>query len=184
MIPAAFLGLVGVVLADEGHRRTMRFEKDDVGKLPAGWEADQAGTGTGSRWKVVEDDTAPSRTGYVLAQTAASPNDFIALCIAKDTHYEDVEISVTFKAVRGTNNRGDGVVWRYQDHDNFYLARMNLRDDNFRACKVMNGRRIERNAGRLRAIRPLPPCLTEGRAGLRREGTQLFAPPARSEWRR
>jgi hypothetical protein len=142
-IPAALLGLVGVVLGDERQRRSMRFGKDDLGKRPAEWKADQAGTGTGSEWKVVEDDTAPSRTGCVLAQTAASPKDFIALCIAKDTHYQDVDVSVMFKAVRGTNNRGGGVVWRYQDHDNFYLARMNLRDDNFRVYKMMSGRLIE-----------------------------------------
>jgi hypothetical protein len=167
-ILVALLGLVGVVLADDEPRRamcfgeddsdrsanstatvlaqeprTMRFGKDDMGKLPAAWEADKAGTYTGSRWKVVEDDTAPSRAGYVLAQTAASPKDFIALCIVKDTHYQDVGISVMFKAVRGTNNLGGGVVWRYQDHDNYYLARMNVREDNFRLYKVISGRRIE-----------------------------------------
>jgi len=165
-IPVALLGLV-VVLADEQRQtmcfgkddannsassmaatlvqeqRTMRFGKDDLGKLPAAWKADQAGTGIGSVWKVVEDDTAPSQAGYVLAQTAASPKNFIALCIAKDTHYQDVGISVMFKAVRGTNNLGGGVVWRYQDHDNYYLARMNLREDNFRVYKVVSGRRIE-----------------------------------------
>jgi hypothetical protein len=122
---------------------TMRFGKDDVGKLPAAWKADHAGTGKGSVWKVVEDDTAPSRAGYVLAQTAASPKEFINLCVANDTHYQDVGVSVAFKAVRGTNNLGGGVVWRYQDHHNYYLARMNLREDNFRLYKVVSGRRIE-----------------------------------------
>jgi hypothetical protein len=114
-----------------------------VGKLPVGWEADHDGTGTESVWKVVEDDTTPSRAGYALAQTAARHKAYISLCIAKDTHYQDVEISVRFKAVRGTNNRGGGVVWRYQDHHNYYLARMNLREDNFRVYKVMKGRQIE-----------------------------------------
>jgi hypothetical protein len=142
-IPVALLAIVGVVLGDDERRRTMCFGKDDAGKLPAAWKADQAGTGTGSVWKVVEDDTAPSRAGYVLAQTAASPRAFISLCIAKDTQYQDVGISVMFKAVRGTNNRGGGVVWRYRDHHNYYLARMNLREDNFRVYKVMSGRRIE-----------------------------------------
>jgi hypothetical protein len=167
-MPVALLGLVVVFLADGEQRqtlcfgnddsrtsasnsatvlgqesRTMRFGKADLGKLPAAWQADKAGTGTGSVWKVVADDTAPSGAGYVLAQTAASPKDFIALCIAKDTHYENVGISVRFKAVRGTNNLGGGVVWRYQDHDNYYLARMNLREDNFRVYKVVSGRRIE-----------------------------------------
>jgi hypothetical protein len=142
-IAVVLFGLFGVVLADNQRPRTLCFGKEDAGKLPAGWEADHAGAGTGSVWEVVEDDTAPSKAGYVLAQTAASPKAFMSLCIAKDTHYQDVEVTVRFKAVGGTNNRGGGVVWRYQNHDNYYLARMNMREDNFRVYKVVSGRRIE-----------------------------------------
>jgi hypothetical protein len=142
-LPASLLGLLGAALAPGDGNRSWCFGKDDAGKLPPGWEADHAGIGTGSEWKVVEDDTARSRAGYVLAQTAASPKAFISLCVAEDTRYQNVRVSVMFKAVRGTNNRGGGVVWRYQDHDNYYLARMNLREDNFRLYKVMSGRCIE-----------------------------------------
>jgi Domain of Unknown Function (DUF1080) len=142
-IPVVLLALVGVVLANDERRRTMCFGKEDAGKLPARWKADQAGTGTGSVWKIVQDDTGPSGAGCVLAQTAASPKAFISLCVAEDACYQDVEVRVKFKAVRGTNNRGGGLVWRYQDHHNYYLARVNLREDNFRVYKVVSGRRIE-----------------------------------------
>jgi hypothetical protein len=142
-IPAALLGLVGVALPACDRQRAWRFGKHDAGRLPAGWKADQAGTGTGSVWKVVEDDTAPSGAGHALAQTAASPRAFVALCVAEDTHYHDVAVTVAFRAVGGTNHQGGGVVWRYRDHHNYYLARMDLRGDNFRVYKVLNGRRIE-----------------------------------------
>jgi hypothetical protein len=146
---AAFLGLVvGVTLvggrreaADPG--RTLNFGKADAGKLPACWTADHAGYGTGSEWEVVADDTAPSGTGHVLTQTAASPKEFVSLCVVEDTNYQDVMASVAFKSVGGSNNRGGGIVWRYQDHDNYYLARLDMRDDNFRVYKVVSGRSIE-----------------------------------------
>jgi hypothetical protein len=117
------------------------FTKDDVGKLPKGWKAAKTGQGEGSVWKVVADDTAPSKTGLVLAQTAESPTAVFNLCVADDTSFKDVEISVMFKAVKGKLDQGGGVVWRYQDADNYYIARMNPLEDNFRVYRVVGGKR-------------------------------------------
>jgi hypothetical protein len=117
------------------------FTKDEVGKLPRGWKADHTGKGEGSVWKVVADDTAPSKTGLVLAQTAEGPDALFNLCVAEDTKYADVEISVAFKAVKGKEDQGGGVVWRYIDGDNYYLCRMNPLESNFRVYKVEGGRR-------------------------------------------
>jgi hypothetical protein len=131
------------VVAGDEKQRSYRFGKDDLGKLPAGWKADHTGKGEGSVWKVVTDDTAPSRSGYVLAQTAESPNAFFNLCVAQDANYQDAEISVAFKAIRGKNDQGGGLVWRYRDHDNYYICRMNPLEDNFRVYKVVAGKRIQ-----------------------------------------
>jgi hypothetical protein len=51
--------------------RTFTFAKADLGKLPAGWKAEKTGKGEGSVWTVVADDTAPSKSGYALAQAKA-----------------------------------------------------------------------------------------------------------------
>jgi Domain of Unknown Function (DUF1080) len=139
-----FLGLVaGFGLAADEKARTFTFTKDEVGKLPKGWKADHTGKGEGSIWKVVADDTAPSKKGYVLAQTAEGPNPFFNLCVAEDTKYQDVDITVSFKAIKGKLDQGGGVVWRYQDADNYYIARMNPLEDNFRVYKVVAGKRIQ-----------------------------------------
>ena len=42
--------------------------------MPAGWKAAKTGSGAGSVWKVVADESAPSKSGFALAQTAAGPN--------------------------------------------------------------------------------------------------------------
>jgi Domain of Unknown Function (DUF1080) len=143
-LPVVLMAVLTVfaVAADE-KPRTFTFSKDDLGKLPKGWKAAQTGKGEGSVWKVVADDTAPSKKGYVLAQTAESPNAFFNLCVAEDTKYQDVDITVAFKAVKGKLDQGGGVVWRYQDGDNYYIARMNPLEDNFRVYKVVAGKRIQ-----------------------------------------
>jgi len=140
----ALLALAGTTLcADESKVRTFKFSKDDVGKVPAGWKAEKTGKGEGSVWKVVEDASAPSKTGVVLAQTAESPGGVFNICVAEDSNYKDVELSVSFKAVAGKKDQGGGFVWRYQDHDNYYICRMNPLEDNYRVYKVVNGKRTQ-----------------------------------------
>src|SRR5437016_3809815 len=82
-----------------------KLTKDSLGKLPAGWVTDKTGMGEGSVWKVVADDTAPSKSGFALAQTAASPNLMFNLCVQKDGNYKDVELRVAFKAVKGDKDQ-------------------------------------------------------------------------------
>jgi hypothetical protein len=133
-----------VVLPAAGDEaRTFTFSKGDASKLPRGWKADHTGKGQGSVWKVVADDTAPSKTGYALAQTVEGPAAFFNLCVVEGTRYADLEISVSFKAVKGKEDQGGGVVWRYRDANNYYVARMNPLEDNFRVYKVVGGRRTQ-----------------------------------------
>jgi hypothetical protein len=127
----------GPLVAGEGKTHTFQFSKEEVGKVPKGWEA------VVSAWKVVEDDTAPSKKGLVLAQSSASSSQVFNLCVAKDTNYKDVEVSVSFKAIKGKNDQGGGIVWRYQDAKNYYIARMNPLEDNYRVYKVVAGKRIQ-----------------------------------------
>ena len=86
-----------LLLASDEKVRPIRFSDKDQGKVPSGWKADHTGKGEGSIWKVVADDTAPSKSGYVLAQTAESPNAYFNICVADDTNYKDVELSVSFR---------------------------------------------------------------------------------------
>jgi hypothetical protein len=142
MIALAGLLATSLVAADE-KERTIVFSKDDAGKLPTGWKAAKTGKGEGSVWKVVADKTAPSGKGYVLAQTAAGPGSLFNLCVATDNDYKDVDVSVSFKAVEGKQDQGGGIVWRYQDANNYYIARMNPLEDNYRVYRVVAGKRIQ-----------------------------------------
>ena len=121
--------------------KTSIFGRNELGKVPKGWTATQTGKGEGSIWKVVEDKTAPSKSGFALAQTAEGPGALFNLCVADDTNFKDVEALVSFKANAGKKDQGGGIVWRYQDANNYYIARMNPLEDNFRVYKVVAGKR-------------------------------------------
>jgi hypothetical protein len=120
---------------------TVRFNKSDVGKVPAGWTVAKTGSGEGSVCKVIEDEGAPSKSGCVLAQVAESLNNVFNLCVKDDGTYKDVELMVDFKARAGKSDQGGGFVWRYQDNNNYYVCRMNPLEDNYRVYKVVNGKR-------------------------------------------
>ena len=121
----------------------LSLDEAEAGELPAGWAAAKTGEGPGSVWKVVEDATAPHGK-KVLAQTSdQGPNRFFNLCVAQKTNFSDVDLSVAFKAVAGKLDQGGGLVWRYKDANNYYLARMNPLEDNYRVYKVVAGKRIQ-----------------------------------------
>jgi hypothetical protein len=122
----------------------LSLTKADLGKLPPGWQAAQTGDGKGSVWKVVADDTVPSKSGLALAQTASSPEAMFNLCVNTTGRFaNNVAVSVSLKAVEGKEDQGGGIVWLYRDANNYYITRYNPLESNFRVYKVVNGKRTQ-----------------------------------------
>lgn len=137
LVPAA------VTLANEAESVKITFGKESLGKVPTGWAAVKTGQGEGSIWKVVADGSTPSKSGFVLAQTAESPSAMFNLCVLQDGNFKDVELQVAFKSIKGQKDQGGGFVWRYQDPNNYYVARFNTLEDNYRLYHVVNGKRTQ-----------------------------------------
>lgn len=127
--------------AIDGELRRLGFTAAEVETSPQGWEIARTGDGDGSRWLVVADATAPSGSGYVVAQTAVSPRSMFNLCVLEDSRYADLKLSVELKAVNGRIDQGGGLVWRYLDANNYYVCRFNPLENNLRIYKVIAGRR-------------------------------------------
>ena len=150
---ALMIAAVGLACeaADKPAKEPFSFQSVQVGQLPPGWTATHTGHGTGSVWKVVDDSTAPG-VPKVLAQVSAAGNgSFFNLCVADRTSYSDVDVSVAFKATAGAQDQGGGPVWRYQDNDNYYVARMNPLEDNYRVYKVIRGERTQLGSANVQA---------------------------------
>jgi len=52
---------------------------------------------------------------------------------------QDGELSVAFKTVDGSIDQAAGIVWRYQDPNNYYIVRANALENNVVLYKVENG---------------------------------------------
>jgi hypothetical protein len=145
LIAVAVVGLAGLLNASNaqaGEPLALSLTDAKVGQLPAHWTATRTGQGPGSVWKVLEDATTPG--GKVLAQTSdQGPNRLFNLCVADQSSFADLDLSVDFKPVAGKLDQGGGAVWRYRDAANYYVARMNPLETNFRVYKVVGGKRSQ-----------------------------------------
>lgn len=118
----------------------MSLDHSQVGELPQDWMATQTGKGHGSVWRVVAETDGKK----ILAQTSdQGPNRLFNLCVAENTRFADIDLSVAFKAMAGKLDQGGGPVWRYQDADNYYIARVNPLEHNYRVYKVVGGKRTK-----------------------------------------
>jgi hypothetical protein len=52
-------------------------------------------------------------------------------------------VEVRFRPLQGRRDRAGGVIWRWQDGNNFYMARANALEHNVVAYKVVGGRRTD-----------------------------------------
>jgi hypothetical protein len=122
---------------------TIDFDRMDADTAPAGFTQARTGRGGTGAWEIKEDDTAPSGT-KVLAQTSSDPTNYrFPLCIYDAIETRDVDLSVSFKPLSGTVDQAAGLVWRYQDPDNYYVVRANALEENVVLYKVENGKRSD-----------------------------------------
>jgi hypothetical protein len=83
-----------------------------------------------------------------LAQVSSDPTgDRFPLAILDNMSLRDGDVSVRIKPVAGREDQAGGLVWRYRDANNYYLARANALEENVALYKVENGRRIPLGPG-------------------------------------
>ena len=115
---------------------TINFDQDETGALPAGWKAGVTGRGS-PKWSVEKDDSSPSPPN-VLKQSGSGAFPW---CVKSDTSIENGAVEVKFKPISGREDAAGGIVWRWKDGDNYYVARANALEDNVSLYYTTNGRR-------------------------------------------
>ncbi len=119
------------------------FDEVPEGELPSGWKVEATNQkGSPAIWRVIKDTTAPS--GDQVLALVSPPGEYggnFNLCWMDSTTILDGEIQVGFKSIKGEVDQGGGVMWRVRDKDNYYIARFNPLEDNFRIYHVHNGSR-------------------------------------------
>ena len=128
-----------VVFADSNtsnNKTIIDFDKTSVGQLPNGWVGGVTGQGS-PKWSVQVDSTAPSEPN-VLKQ---SGNGIYPWCVKKNVSLKDGYVNVKFKSVTGSEDQAGGIIWRWQDGDNYYITRANALEDNVTIYQTVKGTR-------------------------------------------
>jgi len=119
------------------------FNDSEIGKLPAEWKIDATNPrGKPATWEVVQD-TFDGKATLVLGMTRTNV-DFggtFNICRIENMTFLDGEIEVYFKAIKGSEDQGGGIIWRVKDANNYYIARANPLENNFRLYYVKDGAR-------------------------------------------
>jgi hypothetical protein len=123
--------------------KTIQFDENPVGGPPTEFSSALTGKGKPGNWKIVADPSAPSKPN-VLAQTDADTTSYrFPVCIYNSIVATDLDVSVKFKPLSGKEDQAAGIVWRYKDANNYYIARANALEGNVVMYKVQNGKRSD-----------------------------------------
>ena len=125
-----------VIASELSMAETFNFDSDKAGSPPTGWNAGVTGQGK-PRWTVEPDATAPSAPN-VLKQSGSGTFPW---CVRKDSSLADGFVEVKFKPLAGREDQAGGVVWRWKDGDNYYIARANALENNVSLYYTEVGRR-------------------------------------------
>ena len=128
--------LASVIGMTTTRAETFSFDRDTPGALPAGWRAGVTGRGS-PKWSVEADASAPSKPN-VLKQAGSGTFPW---CVRPDVSLADGYVEVRFKPLTGREDQAGGLVWRWKDGDNYYVARANALEDNVSLYYTANGRR-------------------------------------------
>ncbi len=121
--------------------RSWDFKADKPEEPPAGFSFARTGSGRPGKWVVKTDATAP-RGDHVLVQVDTDDTDYrFPVAVAEAPLLKDVRVEVRCKPVAGKTDQACGLVARYRDADNYYIARANALEDNVRLYRVVKGER-------------------------------------------
>ena len=136
----AVLIAAGIVVMAHAETWKVDFNQDAVDQPPKGFEFGYtAGAGKPGKWVVQAEGS-----NKFLAQTDPdSTRSRFPVAVITDVSATDVDLSVRFKPISGRVDQAAGLVWRYQNQDNYYIVRANALEDNVVLYKVEGGKRTD-----------------------------------------
>ena len=125
-------------------RGPVNFDDQTVGAVPTGWKvAETGGKGKLAKWEVIKDATAPSAPNVMAVTKTENAGNTFNLLMSEGRAMADLNLQVKVKAISGKTDQGGGPMWRATDPNNYYVARWNPLEDNFRLYCVKAGKRAQ-----------------------------------------
>jgi len=121
------------------------FDGIEPGRLPSGWRVDATNPGGAlARWEIAATaDAASAPNVLALTEVRDKSSGVYNLCWNPNAAFKDGQVEVRVQARTGATDQGGGPIWRVRDADNYYVARYNPLERNFRVYYVEDGRRRE-----------------------------------------
>ena len=110
------------------------FGASRPGGAPEGWQCGSTGGGS-PRWSV----EAESPGGQPVLKQSGSGR--FPWCVKSDSSLANGWVEVKFKALAGKEDQAGGLVWRWKDGDNYYVARANALENNVSLYYTKDGSR-------------------------------------------
>ena len=132
----AIMVALTVLSATAASAETYDFDQDKPGTLPAGWSCGVTGKGS-PRWAVEGERSAPSAPN-VLRQSGSGTFPW---CVRTDASLADGFVEVKFKPEKGGEDQAGGIVWRWKNGDDYYVARANALENNVSLYYTAGGKR-------------------------------------------
>lgn len=139
----AAMVVYGFAVAASGGSMNWRwnFENGVANQPPAEFTLSRTGEGRQGNWVIQKESQAPSGS-YVLAQVDTDNTSYrFPVAVANEPVVRDLRVSVRCKPVSGKVDQACGLVFRYRDENNYYVARANGLEDNVRFYYVAAGKR-------------------------------------------
>jgi hypothetical protein len=136
-ITMAFAAAVTISATSVTMAETDTFDKAQPGPPPNDWICGVTGQGS-PKWTVESDASAPSKPN-VLKQSGSGTFPW---CVKKDVAIADGFVEVKFKSIEGREDQAGGLVWRWKNGDNYYVARANALENNVSLYYTEAGQRI------------------------------------------
>jgi len=137
VITVGMLFAAAFIMASEN----IGFDTMPVHEAPAAWTIDMTHAGGAPKWTILKDATAPSQPNVLAQISEDATRSRYPLAIYGGAKLADGTIRVKFKAISGKVDQAAGLVWRYRDPDNYYIARANALENNVVLYKVKDGER-------------------------------------------
>jgi len=115
------------------------------GELPKGWKADATNpNGEIAQWKAAADGKAVNAPKVLsITRIADASKGHFNLCWTDSVRLKDGAITVNIRANSGAIDQGGGLIWRVKNASNYYVARYNPLESNFRLYHVKDGKRTQ-----------------------------------------
>ncbi|MSP20593.1 MAG: DUF1080 domain-containing protein [Alphaproteobacteria bacterium] len=118
------------------------FDQTAAGAVPEGWKVGATNGGAEpARWVV--EEIGGRKVFSLVEPERRLPGDLYNVAWMPGTKVKDVDATVSIRANKGSQDQGGGLIWRASDANNYYVARYNPLEGNFRLYHVKDGRRTQ-----------------------------------------